>query len=45
MDDIVLLLVVEPLVVSAGSNKEIQLPTNELTLSAFAVPKDEKGTF
>ncbi len=29
--------------VSAGSNKEIQLPTNELTLSAFAVPKDDKG--
>ena len=37
------LILVETLVVSAGGNKEIQLPKNELTLSAFAVPADDKG--
>ena len=29
--------------VSAGGNKQLQLPKNELTLSAFAVPGDENG--
>ncbi len=28
--------------VSAGGDKEIQLPRNELTLSAFAVPAAEQ---
>ena len=34
---------VQPLVVSAGGNKEIQLPQNDVTLSAFAIPKKQKG--
>ena len=34
---------VEPLVVSAGDDKVIQLPNDQVTLSAFALPKDEEG--
>ena len=33
-----------PLTVSAGDNKEIQLPVNEVTLSAYVIGKDPKGT-
>ncbi|XP_013408789.1 dyslexia-associated protein KIAA0319-like protein isoform X2 [Lingula anatina] len=32
-----------PLVVSAGTNKDIQLPENSVTLTAFALPKATKG--
>lgn len=31
---------VQSLVVSAGDDKELQLPQNEITLMAYTVPKD-----
>lgn len=34
---------VQALVISAGDNKEIQLPQNEVTLSAFALPHAGSG--
>lgn len=33
--------IVHPLVVSAGENKKLQLPENEVSLSAFTLPKGQ----
>lgn len=36
-------VVVEMLTVSAGDNKEIQLPDNQVILTAFALPEAAEG--
>ena len=41
--DDVLMFSVTKLTVSAGKSKEIQLPNNTVTLSAFVVPEQVEG--
>ena len=36
---------VEPLVVSVGDDKVITLPKNEVTLDAYALPKDTDSKY